>query len=99
MFTFSSIGEKIDNKVNTRPGPYIFWINDQNHHRMGSLLPIEGVEPKFTQLYIYNIENKVNNRIKILNSKDDASAIDCEIVEGLIKMFNQKIKLLKLLEW
>ncbi|GJU35298.1 hypothetical protein Tco_1183652 [Tanacetum coccineum] len=36
---------KIDHSINTGRGPYTFRINGQNYHRMGSLLPAEGVQP------------------------------------------------------
>lgn len=37
IFAFMSIGAKIDNEINNKQGPYVFRINGQNHHRMGSL--------------------------------------------------------------
>ncbi|GJY72869.1 hypothetical protein Tco_0477300 [Tanacetum coccineum] len=45
MFCFTSFGTKIDHSINTGRGPYTFRINGQNYHRMGSLLPAEGVQP------------------------------------------------------
>ena len=54
MFAFTSIGVIIDNEINHRLGSCVFRINGQNHHRMGSLLPVEGGRPKFAQLYIYD---------------------------------------------
>ncbi|GKE56551.1 hypothetical protein Tco_1495736, partial [Tanacetum coccineum] len=47
MFCFTSFGAKIDHSINTRRAPYTFRINGQNYHRMGSLLPKEGMPPKF----------------------------------------------------
>ncbi|XVF70625.1 hypothetical protein PTKIN_Ptkin11bG0178000 [Pterospermum kingtungense] len=47
MFQFTSIGGKIDGRVNRKPGPYVFRINGQNHHKLGSLLPMDGQKPKF----------------------------------------------------
>ena len=47
MFQFSSIEGKIDNTVNNMRAPYVFKINGQNHHRIGSLLPARGESPKF----------------------------------------------------
>ena len=41
------MGENIDNSINYGSGPYIFRLNDQNHHKIGSLLSIEGNKPKF----------------------------------------------------
>ena len=84
MFAFTSIRARIDNEINHRSRPYVFWINEQNHHRMGLLLPIMGGRPKFAQLYIYDIKNEVSNRHSALNSDDISSDVDREIVARLI---------------
>jgi hypothetical protein len=48
MFAFTSLGAKIDTSVNKKgPGPYVFKINGQVHHRIGSLLPDEGAAPVY----------------------------------------------------
>lgn len=41
------MGGKINNSVNNGKG---FWLNGENHHRIGS---------RFVQLYVFNIENEV----------------------------------------
>lgn len=68
MFSFTSMGGKIDSEVNKGRGPYIFKMGGQNHHLIGSLLPMSGSSPKFSQLYIYDTENEVSNRINALRS-------------------------------
>lgn len=35
-----------------------------NYHNIGSLLPVEGSHPVYSQLYIFDTENEVENRIK-----------------------------------
>ena len=47
MFAFTSLGAKIDIGINRGPGPYVFKINGQVHHRIGSLLPDEGRPPVY----------------------------------------------------
>ncbi|XP_057415202.1 uncharacterized protein LOC130710064 [Lotus japonicus] len=64
MFAFTSIGGKVVSSVNDGHGPPKFIISGQNYHRIGSLLPEEGHPPKFAQLYIYDTQNEVENRIK-----------------------------------
>ena len=59
MFAFTSLGAKIDTGVNKGPGPYVFRINGQVHHRIGSLLPDEGASPVYAHLYIFYTENEV----------------------------------------
>ncbi|KAH1034343.1 hypothetical protein GYH30_054659 [Glycine max] len=54
---------KIDTSVPKGKGPTIYKIPGQSCHLIGSLLPILGKPPKFAQLYIYDIENEIQNRI------------------------------------
>jgi hypothetical protein len=61
MFAFTSLGAKIDNGVNKGPGPYVFKINGQVHHRIRSLLSDEGAAPVYAQLYIFYTKNEVQN--------------------------------------
>ena len=95
MFQFSSIGGKIDNTVNSMRGPYVFKINGQNHHRIGSLLPTRGESLKFAQLYIYDTENECANRIAIFNGTSDAFRVDESIVDGLKKMLDENNTIVK----
>lgn len=63
MFSFTSMGGKVDSKVNQGNGPYCFRISGQNFHRLGSLVPTDGETPKFSQLYIYDTSNEIENRM------------------------------------
>ena len=98
MFAFTSLGAKIDTGVNKGPGPYVFRINGQLHHRIGFLLPDEGASPVYAQLYIFDTENEVQNRISIFDrhrESDDGSQVDKQIVEGLVRMFDESNALVK----
>ena len=64
MFSFTSLGGKVDKSYQRGKGPYVFRLQGQNYHRMGSLLPDDWEEPKFSQLYIYDSQNEVVNRQK-----------------------------------
>lgn len=63
MFSFTSMGGKIDHSMNTGNGPPVFQLHGQNYHLIGSLLPPVGEMPKFAQLYIYDTDNEIQNRI------------------------------------
>ncbi|GJT14440.1 retrovirus-related pol polyprotein from transposon TNT 1-94 [Tanacetum coccineum] len=89
MFCFTSFGAKIDHSINTGRAPYTFRINGQNYHRMGSLLPKEGVQPKFAQLYFFDTQNEVRNRTGAFIDKDTAEPIDEQIVQSLIQMLDE----------
>jgi len=53
MFSFTSLGGKVNNAMNTSNAPPTFVMNGENYHQIGSLLPVTGHEPKFAHLYIY----------------------------------------------
>lgn len=63
MFAFTSPGAKVDNRFNNGRGPPNIRIQGQSCHRIGSLLPMPGENPRFAQLYIYDTENEIQNRI------------------------------------
>jgi hypothetical protein len=63
MFSFTSLGGKIDSGMDDGPGPPHFVIAGQNYHRIGSLIPGNNQPPKFAQLYIYDTQNEVANRL------------------------------------
>ncbi|KAG5226828.1 YCF protein [Salix suchowensis] len=59
LMTFFMLGmkfllPKIDNNVNSQPGPYIFKMNGQCHHFM-----VDGESPRFAQLYILTQKMKL----------------------------------------
>ena len=64
MFSFTSIGGKIDALMNNGSAPPQFILNGQNYHCIGSLLPKDGSKPKFAQLYIYDTKNEMSNKMK-----------------------------------
>lgn len=64
MFAFTSPGAKLDRSINDGRGPPNIRIQGQPCHRIGSMLPMPGQAPKFAQLYIYDTENEIDNRIQ-----------------------------------
>jgi hypothetical protein len=63
LFSFTSLGGKIDTGKDKGVGPPHFVISGQNYHRIGSLIPNYNQPPKFAQLYIYDTQNEVSNRM------------------------------------
>lgn len=63
MFSFTSPGAKLDHSINNGRGPPCIRIQGQTCHRIGSLLPPADQTPKYAQLYIFDTENEVENRI------------------------------------
>lgn len=66
MFALTSMGGKIERQMNVGGGPPIFVMNGDNYHQIGSLLPMPGGQPKFAQLYVYDTENEVHNRMSVV---------------------------------
>jgi hypothetical protein len=98
MFAFTSLGAKIDMGINKGPGSYVFKINGQVHHRIGSLLPENGESPVYAQLYIFYTNNEVQNRVSIFDTDrdyNDDNGVDKKIVEGLVVMFDEANELVK----
>ncbi|CAJ2634938.1 unnamed protein product, partial [Trifolium pratense] len=63
MFSFTSPGMKFDKRFNHGKGPPNLRLHGQPCHRIGSMLPNIGDPPKFAQLYIYDTDNELANRI------------------------------------
>jgi len=63
MFAFTSMGATIDKTKNNGKAPPVFVLNGENYHQIGSLLPKDGEQPRFAQLYIYDTDNELKNRM------------------------------------
>ncbi|KAL7591860.1 hypothetical protein Lser_V15G34043 [Lactuca serriola] len=82
------MGGKINSSINRGNAPYVFRHSGQNYHCMGSLLPIDGSKPNFSQLYIYDTENEVSNRQHAFSTqkkggKSTSHSLDIEIISFL----------------
>ncbi|XP_038720029.1 uncharacterized protein LOC120012664 [Tripterygium wilfordii] len=89
MFAFTSSGARVDASINNGSGTYVYRINGQNHHRIGSLLPEPGRRPSFAQLYVFDTDNEIDNRVSLFGSSTDARHIDKFIVSELVKFFDE----------
>lgn len=66
MFSFTSMGGKVDHTYNNGRGPYVFRMSGQNCHMLGGLVPPPDSSPVFSQLYIFDTTNEVNNRVNAI---------------------------------
>jgi len=64
MFAFTSMGGNVDDSMNNGKAPPIFVMHGENYHQIGSLLPRPGNDPKFAQLYVYDTDNEIKNRMR-----------------------------------
>nr|KAJ0193152.1 hypothetical protein LSAT_V11C800407890 [Lactuca sativa] len=100
MFSFTSMGGKVDSSINRGNAPYVFRLSGQNYHCMGSLLPIDGSKPNFSQLYIYDTENEITNKQHALSTQNDgctltSHSLDIEIIRFLKDMLDSTNELVK----
>lgn len=66
VFSFTSLGGKVDRSVRKGIGPDMFQLHGENYHLAGSLFPNDGEDAKFGQMYIADTENEVENRSNCL---------------------------------
>ncbi|KAL3640531.1 hypothetical protein CASFOL_015499 [Castilleja foliolosa] len=70
MFSMTSFGARIDEAVNDGRGPYVFKVSGQVSHWIGSICPPDNEHPRFLQMYIYDTENEVPNRLRFFQGSD-----------------------------
>eukprot|EP00267_Zea_mays_P047729 XP_020400216.1 uncharacterized protein LOC109942549 [Zea mays] len=87
-------GAVVDRLINNGTAPYVFKINGVVHHRIGSLLPSNGLRPQFAQLYIYDTEHEVQNRLGMFENEPDVhDRPDPEVARLLLNMLDEHNKL------
>ncbi|GJU76825.1 hypothetical protein Tco_1273895 [Tanacetum coccineum] len=64
-------------------------VNGQSYHRIGSLIPKEGTQPRYAQLWFFDTANEVRNRMGAFIDKDNSDAVDATTVQSLIQMLDQ----------
>jgi len=76
--------------INKGEESYVFHINGQIHHLIGSLIPEQGQAPQYVELYIFD-KNEIENRIKALDSLEHLYApyhnVHDEMVDSKIPIF------------
>ncbi|KAK7404594.1 hypothetical protein VNO78_05547 [Psophocarpus tetragonolobus] len=86
MFAFTLHGAKFDSSINDGRGSPTLRIQGQPCQRIGSLLPMLYHSPKFAQIYIFETENEIKNRIETIRNK---SHTDLEIISKLKSMLDE----------
>ncbi|CAF1935484.1 unnamed protein product [Brassica napus] len=95
VFSFTSLGGKVDRAVRKGKGPNMLVLQGENYHLIGSLQPPTGNDAKFGQLYIVDTENETENRTNALSKWGQTKAykkrdrLKKEIIDLLIKMLNE----------
>ncbi|KAF7839557.1 DNA helicase PIF1, ATP-dependent [Senna tora] len=64
IFAFTSMGVHLDGDLaNGREGVYSFRAQGAIYHKIGGFLHSSSERPRFLQLYIYDTDNEINNRV------------------------------------
>jgi hypothetical protein len=79
MFSMTSFGGKVDDTINSGSAPYVFKVESQVYHWIGSLCPPPNERPRFLQMYIYDTANEISNRLRFF-SDDIRPSLSTEIV-------------------
>ena len=81
LLACTSFGANVNDEFQGR-GISNFSVHGEVYHLIGSLLPEEGQVPRFAQLYIYDTENEIRNRLNLMQD------LDATILENLQNMLN-----------
>ncbi|KAL7265119.1 hypothetical protein ACSBR1_002968 [Camellia fascicularis] len=83
LFTFTSMGVKLNSKVATRKnGICTFRAQSQIYHYINSLQPLD-TKPKYLQLYFYDIEHELQHR------SENAPQLRVDIIELIMCILSE----------
>ncbi|XP_071691472.1 uncharacterized protein [Rutidosis leptorrhynchoides] len=98
MFSMTSFGARIDETINDGRSPYVFKVSGQIYHWIGSLCPQPGTRLTFLQLYIYDTDSEVENRMAHFGGEDSdriCEDIVCKFIH-LLDSHNELVKLFRM---
>jgi hypothetical protein len=85
--SFASIGANADAAlIEHTDGIYTFRIHGSMYHRLGSLLPQPGEQPGFAQLYFYDTDHEVDNRLHHMDKLDRHTVM---VLQNMIRNENR----------
>ncbi|GJT68936.1 ATP-dependent DNA helicase PIF1-like protein [Tanacetum coccineum] len=70
-------------------GIYTFRVNRRSYHKIRSLLPKQSTHPRYAQLWFFDTENEVRNRMGAFIDKNNGDGVDATTVQSLIQMLDQ----------
>ncbi|XP_074359706.1 uncharacterized protein LOC141699764 [Apium graveolens] len=86
IFALCTFGGNVDDIINNCLGPYVFRVNNDVYHNIGSLLPLDGFAPKFAQFYMYDGQEAINHRLNFPRTGDK---LDPDIFNLLLQMLTR----------
>lgn len=83
------MGVQIDRSINKTPGSYVFRISGENYHQIGGVLLSGNNKPKFAQLYIYDGNTEVEDRMHSLNIGETRNMLDPNILQKIMQLLDE----------
>ena len=83
VFSFTSMGVHVDQNLATGGATFTFRAQGSIYHKIGSLLPDGNNRPRFLQLYIYDTDHEVENRML------ENEALHRDVVENIQQILNR----------
>ncbi|CAG8773821.1 21308_t:CDS:2, partial [Gigaspora margarita] len=66
-FTFTSTGAKLDNNLaNAQNGVYTYCVQGFFYYSIGFLLPENDIEPQYLQMYVWDMQHKLDHRTNVI---------------------------------
>jgi hypothetical protein len=94
--SFSSMGVKLDHRLaNMNTGNYTFRIQGSPYHLIGSAMPEQGDQPKFAQIYFYDVEHELDNRARIFSDMNRATLAELQSMMHTLNPFVAHFKMMK----
>ncbi|KAF8083396.1 hypothetical protein N665_0776s0021 [Sinapis alba] len=89
LLAFTSMGAHVDRTVTGTPGPFTYRVNGQVVNRIGSLIPEDGAQPEYLQLYIFDTDNELENRKRAFTRGSSSLEIPDSVIVLLIEMMDR----------
>ncbi|XP_022007277.1 uncharacterized protein LOC110906453 [Helianthus annuus] len=91
----TSFGGKVDDYVNTGSTPYVFKVEGHVYHSLGSLCSTDNEPPRFLQIYIYDTDNEIMNRLQFFDGIT-CSRLSVDVVSTILTALEGCNKLVRL---
>ncbi|XP_074345440.1 uncharacterized protein LOC141684401 isoform X2 [Apium graveolens] len=95
IFAFCSFGGNVDHSVNNGKGPYVFRVCGRTYHSLGSLVPPDGLTPKFAQLYMYDGQEAVDHRLSFTGKAGEVDPTNVSMLQEMLERENALVGIFK----
>lgn len=92
-FSMTSTGGEIDNRYNHGGGPFVYRIFGEYYHQIGSLYPVDGDKPVYSQIYMFYGEQEIESRIRFPYNDD---LLDARIIRPITELLEHENEVVKM---